>query len=878
MDSHLKRAVVLLALFAFFVALFTPGALLFAKKKKKQPTEDVLIAVAKANYDKIAADIEAMGGTVRYRYKYIDALAVTIPKEDAPDLGSKAEVLFMVKDRKMNLPTPPKFKRPGYDQLEQLVTFSADDPQAMSVSNLAEFVEVAPDNYEPYTTGLTRSLDLFLQEGLDGTGVIVGVMDTGTDDDAVSLAGRVLPGENFVPVFPPLDDGLSATSSANDPHGTWVASCIASLAFFGFSPTSTFANAVLNYAPGSAIDLGPVIVVPMIGQAPGATIFPLKIFNVDAVTAGSIILAAMDRAIELKELYDAGDPSGVNLQVVNMSFGGPSLFAGDDPFFAELVEEMWDAGIVVVASAGNSGPSGMTGGDPGLAENILTVGATDDATHERILIDLFFGFPGLGALWRPVDNHQTALFSSRGPTADGRVDPDITAPGRYRYAEGSGGFLALVSGTSFSAPTVAGVVAQLLQYDPSLTPDEIRGAMLNGANPNILTDNSTDLDQGFGFVDALGAFNALGSKNPKDKGRAEPSVRKNIQKHVGVKNILTKGSLSKTVTLAPGERAEWFVDVDKKTDEVNVSVTGITPTLPPGSQNPLFGDDLIIQVVSAKTSVEHILDAAFFTTSDQFFSFPAEEIDRGLMRVTLVGSWTNAGDITATVHIEKVKGKPDLGKRVARTKVKQGQLKTFTFDVPVGATHLDVTMEWKKDWGDYPTNDFDLFLEDPSGLFFFEGATFDSPERVSITSPEAGTWTAYIFGFTVWQKPDDKVKLWADIDLGGPKLAGEADPETGEIALVPDEFMLMQNYPNPFNPETRIQYGLPKASEVSLQVFNIRGQLVRTLVQETKPAGFYTVTWDGRDERGVQVPSGTYIYRLQAGEAFTKTQKMTLLK
>jgi predicted phosphodiesterase len=89
---------------------------------------------------------------------------------------------------------------------------------------------------------------------------------------------------------------------------------------------------------------------------------------------------------------------------------------------------------------------------------------------------------------------------------------------------------------------------------------------------------------------------------------------------------------------------------------------------------------------------------------------------------------------------------------------------------------------------------------------------------------------------------------------------------------IPVLYSLGQNYPNPFNPETRIDYTLPEQQNVSLKVYNMLGELVQELVNEVKPAGNYTVTFDGSD-----LPSGVYVYRIQA-EGFSENKKMTLLK
>jgi serine protease AprX len=98
----------------------------------------------------------------------------------------------------------------------------------------------------------------------------------------------------------------------------------------------------------------------------------------------------------------------------------------------------------------------------------------------------------------------------------------------------------------------------------------------------------------------------------------------------------------------------------------------------------------------------------------------------------------------------------------------------------------------------------------------------------------------------------------------------------------PTEYLLEQNYPNPFNPETRIAYWLPSQSSVTLRIFDILGQEVRTLVEETQAAGSHRSGWDGTDVNGRNVASGVYLYRLDAtddtGRRTTASRKMMLLR
>ena len=85
------------------------------------------------------------------------------------------------------------------------------------------------------------------------------------------------------------------------------------------------------------------------------------------------------------------------------------------------------------------------------------------------------------------------------------------------------------------------------------------------------------------------------------------------------------------------------------------------------------------------------------------------------------------------------------------------------------------------------------------------------------------------------------------------------------------------NYPNPFNPTTTIEYGIPKASYVTLKIYNLLGQEIKTLVNEQINSGKHSVIWNGTDNNGNKVNSGIYIYTIQAGE-LRETKKLMLMK
>ena len=102
-----------------------------------------------------------------------------------------------------------------------------------------------------------------------------------------------------------------------------------------------------------------------------------------------------------------------------------------------------------------------------------------------------------------------------------------------------------------------------------------------------------------------------------------------------------------------------------------------------------------------------------------------------------------------------------------------------------------------------------------------------------------------------------------------PKLSETTNP----VHRVADSYVLEQNYPNPFNPTTTLRFELPQASEVSLLVYNLRGELVRSLIDGTMNAGSHSLSFDA-----IALASGVYFCRLQADDNFIQTRKMVLAR
>lgn len=126
--------------------------------------------------------------------------------------------------------------------------------------------------------------------------------------------------------------------------------------------------------------------------------------------------------------------------------------------------------------------------------------------------------------------------------------------------------------------------------------------------------------------------------------------------------------------------------------------------------------------------------------------------------------------------------------------------------------------------------------------------------------------------YSVWGSINPNFYDAWDYDTNSPNL----DIELTEG--VPNQFKLGDNYPNPFNPTTTVAFSLPIGVNVTLNVYNLLGEKIATIYNTYAQPGNYTATWNGLDSHGNQVPSGTYLFELDAGEYFHQVKKMTMMK
>lgn len=264
----------------------------------------------------------------------------------------------------------------------------------------------------------------------NGSGIRVAIIDTGIDQDHPDLVANIKGGQNFVTVRGRIDPNKWDDDNG---HGTHVAGIVA------------------------AIDNS----IGVIGVAPGASLYGVKVLD----KAGSGYVSSIINGINWS--------ISNGIQVINMSLGTSS----DVQSLHDACDIAYQAGIVIVAAAGNSGDSNPDNdvNYPARYSSVIAVAATDS-------------------------NNIRAPWSSDGP------EVAVAAPGVSIYSTYKGGGYSTLSGTSMASPHVAGAVALVLASNPSLTPDGVRTKLQNTAYD--LGTPGQDPYYGFGLIDAYAAVTA----------------------------------------------------------------------------------------------------------------------------------------------------------------------------------------------------------------------------------------------------------------------------------------------------------------------------------------------------------------------------------
>ncbi|HXJ95391.1 MAG TPA: S8 family peptidase [Terriglobia bacterium] len=444
------RKLALIGLFIFSASAFGKNAKI-ARDLDTTPGKkvDVIVTYNHAVTTSQHQKVFSRGGTLRTELKSVKGGAYTISSDALEDLASDPEVAHISPDRKLK--------------------------------GMLDLTAAAVNASAAWTAGWY------------GAGIGVAVIDSGVanEDDLnnnnVTLAppnSHLPPGSGNSVVY--AQSFVAEDTNDHYGHGTHVAGIIA--------------------ASGKDSICAPCTRT-LRGMAPEASIINLKALNQNGAGTDSSVIAAIEQAIALKSKY--------NIRVINLSLGRPVFESYTQDPLCQAVEAAWKAGIVVVVAAGNDGRDNSQGTEgygtitaPGNDPYVITVGAMKTEGTPTRTDDLI------------------ASYSSKGPTMiDHVVKPDIVAPGNqvvsllasggatlpktysqtliptayYSVGPANSGKYFVLSGTSMATPVVSGAVADMLQAQPSLTPDQVKARLMKTAY-KIFPSSSTTTDPTTGAV------------------------------------------------------------------------------------------------------------------------------------------------------------------------------------------------------------------------------------------------------------------------------------------------------------------------------------------------------------------------------------------
>jgi len=300
----------------------------------------------------------------------------------------------------------------------------------------------------------------FWGKNYTGKGVTIAILDTGTypHPDLLLPKNRVIAFKDFI-------NSQESNIYDDNGHGTH---CAGSAAGNGYTSSGKYK-----------------------GPAYEANIVSIKILDKKGTGKSSNAIKAVEWILAHKKQY--------NIKIISLSLGYKAVTSYRQDPLCQALEKAWEAGIVVCTAAGNEGPEPKTISSPGIHPAFITVGASDD--HNTI----------------DSSDDTIADFSGRGPTIDGLTKPDFLLPGNNIVsARAKGSFLdklssdkvvdswyISLSGTSMAVPICAGIIAQLLEAKPYLTPREIKEQLLESCHKIETADANT---QGNGFLDCRMLF------------------------------------------------------------------------------------------------------------------------------------------------------------------------------------------------------------------------------------------------------------------------------------------------------------------------------------------------------------------------------------
>jgi serine protease AprX len=409
---------------AAVAAIATPGGTAYADTG---PPVSVIVEYAGAPAP-VERAVLAAGGSIRARLSSLDALAATVPGSALASLSTAPGVRDVTPDGQVQL---------------QGKTWAADDGQTpMSTVNQMMGTPTVWGRTDPSGRTVT------------GKGVGVALIDSGIAPvNGLNTPNRVINGPDLS--FESQAPNLRNLDTFG--HGTHMAGIIL--------------GRDADVTPGNENDP-----TKFVGVAPDANLINLKVAAADGAVDVSQVIAAVDWTVTHRN-----DP-GLNIRVLNLSFGTDSL---QDPLLDPLshaVETAWRKGIVVVVAAGNDGATATRLGMPAMNSSVIAVGAADHVTTTDVKDDVAASFSSRGSTTRHPDllAPGRSIVSLRDPNSYidaeypiARISP--TTDPTQRFFRGSG--------TSQATAVVSGAAALLLQQRPTLTPDQVKKLLTSTAVP-----------------------------------------------------------------------------------------------------------------------------------------------------------------------------------------------------------------------------------------------------------------------------------------------------------------------------------------------------------------------------------------------------------
>lgn len=708
--------------------------------------------------------IESWGASVSFSYKYIEALAATVPAERVWDLAMQPLVsrIYLDVERSTAASTPTAADLDAL--VESPSEFSLDGVKTITLSE-DQIGLLEPNTYYNY---VAMGADAVWSTGNLGQESLAVIIDTGIWENHFMLRDSVVDGIDISPDVGTEFEGFDAVT--NHWHGSHVAGILAGHGAILLKSGDPLLQAIKRYTnlplqDAAIFGFPGYKIVPLLGMAPLTALYIIKVFpHTGAGVSESIIIAAIEHAIDLKVTKD------FDVDVISMSLGGASLFDGRD-LEDRTVDIASSVGITVVSAAGNDGPAPMTVASPGSADSGLTVAAAAHPVDTRVFWDWTFGVPGIGHSLFVSKTPQIYAFSSRGPTSDGRDKPDVAATGIFVLSAfphpGSPNGLAFASGTSMATPAVSGAASLLNTFAESsvlaATPEDLKQAIKGGA---VWLDGYGSADQGSGYLNAWNALNALMS-DPSYGDVATPLDPMGHLEDITNTDIVGSGEFTATIeNLEPGFAFTYVFVATADTDSITVSLTGVDVN----TRNPLGLNSFEVYIQSAKrTTYAYYIDSAnvwgdaTFTVTDDTTSWSGAvtgvfldpftrraPIEPGFVKVVIEDDWTSSGPVSGTITISVTESPaiaPDLE---LVGSVADGGVAQFRLKLSKGATGAIVELWWSNDWTAYPTADLDLIIL-ADETFNFDGATLNSPERAVVSDLKKNSkLTLYVVGFTVF--------------------------------------------------------------------------------------------------------------------------------